>query len=59
MGRNNFSLVDATFTNNSAYYGGSLFITADVSTGVVMQRLDFSAADFATRGNLSRKTYMS
>lgn len=50
MGRNNFSLVDATFSNNAAYYGGSLFITADVSTGVVMQQLNFSASDFATRG---------
>lgn len=50
MDRSNFTVADVNFAHNSAYYGGSTFITANLSDDVTLQRLQFASADFAKRG---------
>lgn len=43
LGRTNFTLSDLTLRSNGAYYGGALFIAADLAAGARLQRLKLTS----------------
>lgn len=51
--RSNFSMDGVLFTNNSAYYGGSLFVGANLTSSIALRKLTFANDDTGIRGESS------
>ena len=51
LGTNNFDISDMALSNNSAFYGGSLYIAANLASNAALSGLSFDALNTAMRGD--------
>ena len=51
LGTNNFDILGMALSNNSAFYGGSLYIAANLGSNATLSGLSFDALNIATRGD--------